>query len=275
MRKRITLALVMACVIAEVSGSKADAFISPAQSPLPAVVPTPAAARAAYGYEIVAIYAHDPKAFTQGLVWDNGVLYESTGLKGQSSLRRVDLKTGKVTQRRAVSSRYFAEGLALFNNQLIQLTWQEKTGFVYDRRTFRQLRTFRYETEGWGLTHDGMQLIMSDGTSVLRFLDPKTFTITRQITVTDNGQPVTRLNELEYVKGEIFANIWQTDLVAHIDPATGHVVGWIDLSGLLTSVEREKTDVLNGIAYDAKGDRLFITGKLWPKLFEIKLVPRP
>lgn len=237
------------------------ATVSAQKSQLPTPVPA-LKAPALYTYQVVATYPHDPKAFTQGLVWDNGVLYESTGLKGQSSLRRVDLKTGRVLQRRVVNSRYFAEGLALLNNQLIQLTWQEKTGFVYDRRTFRQVRTFRYETEGWGLTHDGKQLIMSDGSATLRYLDPKTFAVVRTITVNENGRPISQLNELEYVKGEIFANVWQTNLVAQIDPATGRVVGWIDLSTLLSESERAKTDVLNGIAYDPKGDRLFVTGKL-------------
>lgn len=249
---------------------------SPLPTPLPAIqspIATPAAA-GAYGYEVVATYPHDPEAFTQGLVYDDGVLYESTGLNGRSSLRRVNLQTGEVLQRRDIDPQYFAEGLALFNNQLIQLTWQSNKGFVYDKTSFEPLREWNYPTEGWGLTHDGAQLIMSDGSAILRFLDPATFAVTREITVTDQGQPVMRLNELEYVNGEVFANVWQTDLIARIDPQSGRVLGWIDLGGLLTPAERQGTDVLNGIAYDPAGDRLFVTGKLWPKLFEIKLVPK-
>lgn len=248
------------------------------QSPLPtpalqSPIPTPVIA-AQYGYEIIATYPHDRDAFTQGLVYDNGVLFESTGLNGRSSLRKVNLQTGEVLQRRDIDPLYFAEGLTLFNDQLIQLTWQSNKGFVYDKSTFAPLREWSYPTEGWGLTHDGEQLIMSDGTSTLRFLNPETLAVEREINVTDQGQPVVRLNELEYVNGEIFANVWQTDLIARVDPQTGRVNGWIDLSGLLSPAERIGTDVLNGIAYDPAGDRLFVTGKLWPKLFEIKLVPK-
>lgn len=245
---------------------------SPLASPLQSPIPTPAAVTQ-YGFEVVAAYPHDREAFTQGLVFDDGALYESTGLNGRSSLRKVNLQTGEVLQRRDIDSQYFAEGLTLFNNQLIQLTWQSNKGFVYDMATFAPLREWRYPTEGWGLTHDGRQLIMSDGTATLRFLNPETFAVEREITVTDQGQPVVRLNELEYVRGEVFANVWQTDLIARIDPQTGHVNGWIDLSGLLSPAEQQGADVLNGIAYDAAGDRLFVTGKLWPKLFEIKLAP--
>lgn len=246
---------------------------SPLASPLQSPIPTPAVT-AQNGYEIVATYPHDPEAFTQGLVYDEGVLYESTGLNGRSSLRRVNLQTGEVMQRRDIDPQYFAEGLTLLNNNLVQLTWQSNKGFVYDKATFEPLREWTYPTEGWGLTHDGQQLIMSDGTATLRFLNAETFAVDREITVTDAGQPVVRLNELEYVNGEVFANVWQTDLIARIDPQTGRVLGWIDLSGLLTPAERQGTDVLNGIAYDAAGDRLFVTGKLWPKLFEIKLAPK-
>lgn len=248
-------------------------LVSPLASPLESPLPTPAVA-AQYGYEVIATYPHDREAFTQGLVYDDGVLFESTGLNGRSSLRRVNLQTGEVLQRRDIDPQYFAEGLALFKDRLIQLTWQSNKGFVYDKTSFEPLREWNYPTEGWGLTHDGKQLIMSDGTSTLRFLNPETFAVEREITVTDQGQPVVRLNELEYVNGEVFANVWQTDLVARVDPQTGRVLGWIDLGGLLTPVERMGTDVLNGIAYDPAGDRLFVTGKLWPKLFEIKLVPR-
>ncbi len=247
--------------------------VAPLVSPLQSPIPTPAVA-AQYGYEIIAAYPHDREAFTQGLVYDEGVLFESTGLNGRSSLRRVNLQTGEVLQRRDIDPQYFAEGLALFDGRLIQLTWQSNKGFVYDKTTFEPLREWSYPTEGWGLTHDGKQLIMSDGSATLRFLNPETFAVEREVTVTDAGQPVARLNELEYVNGEIFANVWQTDLVARIDPQTGRVLGWIDLSDLLTPVERQGTDVLNGIAYDPAGDRLFVTGKLWPKLFEIKLLQK-
>ncbi len=245
---------------------------SPLVSPLQSPIPTPAA-DAQYGFEVVAAYPHDREAFTQGLVFDDGALYESTGLNGRSSLRKVNLQTGEVLQRRDIDLQYFAEGLTLFNNHLIQLTWQSNKGFVYDKTTFAPLREWRYPTEGWGLTHDGRQLIMSDGTATLRFLNPETFAVEREVTVTDQGQPVVRLNELEYVRGEVFANVWQTNLIARIDPQSGHVNGWIDLSGLLPPAEQQGADVLNGIAYDAAGDRLFVTGKLWPKLFEIKLAP--
>jgi glutaminyl-peptide cyclotransferase len=222
---------------------------------------------------VINIYPHDPSAFTQGLIYTNGVLYESTGLNGRSSLRRVALETGEVLQRRDIPQEYFAEGLTLFDDRLIQLTWQNRVGFVYDQDTFQPTGTFSYTSEGWGITHDSSQLIMSDGSATLRFLDPQTFEVQRAVTVTSDGQPVVRLNELEYVNGEVWANVWQTDLVARVDPQTGRVLSWIDLSGLLTPEERASTDVLNGIAYDAASERLFVTGKLWPKLFEIRLVP--
>jgi glutaminyl-peptide cyclotransferase len=228
---------------------------------------------AVYGYEVVHTYPHDPGAFTQGLVFVDGVLYESTGLNGHSSLRKVKLETGEVLQRREVDAQYFAEGLTEWRGTLIQITWQTHVGFVYDLATFAPKRTFNYTGEGWGLTHDRTRLIMSDGTSSLRFLDPVTLAETGRVTVTDRGQPVTRLNELEVVNDEIFANVWGTDSVVRIAPATGRVTGWIDFTGLLPSADRTpSTDVLNGIAYDAKGDRLFVTGKQWPKLFEVRLM---
>jgi glutaminyl-peptide cyclotransferase len=230
-------------------------------------------APAVYGYEIVHTYPHDPSAFTQGLIFVDGVLYESTGLNGHSSLRKVKLETGEVLQRRDVDAQYFAEGLTEWQGTLIQITWLTRVGFVYDLATFAPTRTFNYTGEGWGLTHDRTRLIMSDGTSALRFLDPVTLAETGRVTVTDRGQPVTRLNELEVVKDEIFANVWGTDSVVRIAPATGQVTGWIDFTGLLPRADRTpSTDVLNGIAYDAKSDRLFVTGKQWPKLFEVRLV---
>jgi glutamine cyclotransferase len=251
----------------------ARATPTPALAPTAAPTQTPPASVLTYTYEVVNIYPHDPGAFTQGLIYTDGVLYESTGLNGRSSLRRVALETGEVLQKRDVAEQYFAEGLTLFDNRLIQLTWQNRVGFVYDKESFEPTGTFSYTTEGWGITHDGSQLIMSDGSAMLRFLDPQTFEVQREVQVTDNGTPVVRLNELEYVNGEVWANVWQTDLVARVDPQTGRVLSWIDLSGLLTPEERASADVLNGIAYDSAGDRLFVTGKLWPKLFEIRLIP--
>ncbi len=225
-------------------------------------------------YRIVHTYPHDSSAFTQGLVYVDGMLYEGTGLPGRSSIRMVDLTTGRVLQKYDLPAQYFGEGLTDWGNNLIELTWQSHIGFVYDRFSFRLLRTFTYPWEGWGLTHDSRHLILSDGTAVLRLLDPSTFQPVGQITVTDQGKPVLNLNELEYIHGEIFANIWQTDKIARISPVTGKVLAWIDLAGLLPASQRQSSDaVLNGIAYDSKHDRLFVTGKLWPKLFEIKIVP--
>ena len=228
-----------------------------------------------YTYEVINSYPHDPAAFTQGLVYHQGVLYESTGLNGQSSLRQVELTTGIVLKKVGVSSEYFAEGLALFNNRLYQLTWQNQKTLVYDFTTFAPLTPFSYSGEGWGLTNNNQSLIMSNGSNQIRFVDPETFQTQRTINVTDQDRPVNQLNELEYIKGEIFANIWLTDRIARIDPATGKVTGWINLAGLLAPEDRTRpVDVLNGIAYDEVGDRLFITGKLWPKLFQIKLISR-
>jgi len=223
---------------------------------------------------IINAYPHDRDAFTQGLVFENDVLYEGTGLRGRSTLRRVDLKTGEILQVRKLPDHLFGEGIAVFGERIIQLTWQAGIGFVYDRSRFELLSEFRYPTQGWGITHDGKRLIMSDGTSTLRILNPVTFEEIGRIEVLDRDGPVARLNELEYVKGEIYANVWQTDRIARIAPDTGEVVGWIDLTGILKPEDRiEPVDVLNGIAYDADNDRLFVTGKLWPELFEIELVP--
>jgi len=227
-----------------------------------------------YTYQIVRSYPHDPSAFTQGLQYVDGVFYEGTGLNGKSSIRKVAIETGKVLQQRSVSAEHFGEGITVFKNDLIELTWQTHVAFVYDKATFQPKKQFSYPGEGWGLTSDGTNLIMSDGSNELRILDPVTFVEKRRIAVTAAGAPLRNLNELEYVKGEIFANIWQTDYVARIAPDTGKVVGYIDLRGLLTASERANTDVLNGIAYDAEHDRLFVTGKLWPKVFEIKIVKK-
>ena len=236
----------------------------------------PASSRApVYTYQIVRAYPHDTEAFTQGLEYLDGFLYEGTGWNGRSSIRKVKLETGDVVQRRAVGREHFGEGITIWKDDLFELTYTSQIAFVYDRRTFVPKKTFSYVGEGWGLTHDATSLIMSDGTSALRFLDPATFRERRRVTVTDGGVPVKSLNELEFVKGDIYANVWTTDFIARIDPATGRVTGWIDLRGLLPLREQVSDAVLNGIAYDAAGDRLFVTGKLWPRLFEIKLVRQP
>ncbi len=226
-----------------------------------------------YTYRIVNSYPHDPKAFTQGLVYHNGFLYEGTGLEGQSSLRKVELRTGRVLQIRKLAPELFGEGITLWQDKIYQLTWRNGICFVYERDSFRSITEFRYPGEGWGLTHDGKHLIMSDGSDTLTFRDPDTFAVVKRLRVKAEGVPVRNLNELEYVEGEIYANVWQTDMIARISPTTGEVVGWIDLSGLLSEREAQNAEVLNGIAYDPKEKRLFVTGKLWPKLFEIKLMP--
>ncbi|MGB8479249.1 MAG: glutaminyl-peptide cyclotransferase [Acidobacteriaceae bacterium] len=225
-------------------------------------------------YRIVHMYPHDTNAFTQGLVFVNGMLYESTGLFGQSSLRMVDLASGRVLQQHDLAANYFGEGLTEWNGQLIQLTWQSHLGFVYDTFSFRTIRTFTYPWEGWGLTHDSRHLILSDGTSVLHLLDPSTFKPVGKIQVTAEGKPVLNLNEMEYIHGEIYANIWETNRIARISPSTGKVIEWIDLSGLRpAAVQQNDNAVLNGIAYDSQHDRLYVTGKLWPNLYEIQLIP--
>jgi glutamine cyclotransferase len=222
-----------------------------------------------YSYKVINAYPHDEKAFTQGLVFEGGRLYEGTGIQGASTLRKVKLETGGILQLHRLPGEFFGEGITIYGNRIIQLTWQSRTGFVYDKHSFRVLRKFRYQTEGWGITHDGERLIMSDGTATLYFLDPETFKHIGQVTVLDAQGPVNGLNELEYVRGEIYANVWTKNLIARISPKTGAVVGWIDLGGLCTW-----NGVLNGIAYDTKGDRLLVTGKLWPYIYEIKLIPK-
>jgi glutaminyl-peptide cyclotransferase len=227
------------------------------------------------GYRTVREFPHDPKAFTQGLIYLNGALYESTGLEGHSSLRKVHLETGRVLQEIKIPDRFFAEGLTDWQQCLVQLTWQSHIGFVYGLFNFEKLREFSYPGEGWGLTHDGKNLIMSDGSSTLRYLDPVTYQTVRMLHVTADGSAVNNLNELEYVRGEIYANIWESDAIARISPVTGNVLHWVDMTGLLSAADRAgQPDVLNGIAYDRQNDRLFVTGKLWPKLFEIKIVDR-
>ena len=224
-------------------------------------------------HEVVRSFPHDPDAFTQGLLVRDGFLYESTGQKGRSSLRKVEIETGKVVQRLAVGNQYFAEGLAAWGAQLIQLTWETNLGFVYDRATFKQLRTFTYKGEGWGLADDGKRLVMSDGSPNLRFLNPDTLAEIGRVRVLDGPTAVENLNELEVVKGDIFANVWLTDRIAVIAPATGRVTAWLDLKGLMPG-QANPDAVLNGIAYDAARDRLFVTGKLWPRMFEIRVIRR-
>jgi glutamine cyclotransferase len=230
-----------------------------------------------YSYKIIKTFPHDPGAFTQGLVYyKDNILYEGTGMWGESSLRKVELETGKVLQIHRLPSDLFGEGIVVWKDKIIQLTWQHRKGFVYDRETFTLLREFTYPTEGWGITHDGSRLIMSDGSATLFVWDPETLQEIGRIDVRDQNGPVARLNELEYINGLIYANVWQTDRIAIIQPDTGRVVGWIDLAGLLKPEDRSsKVDVLNGIAYDAQGDRLFVTGKYWPKLFQIQLIKSP
>jgi glutaminyl-peptide cyclotransferase len=234
------------------------------------------AAPPVYGYKVVKAYPHDPEAYTQGLIYRDTFLYESTGRNGRSTLRKVKLETGEVLQQQRLDPKYFAEGLTDWNGRLIQLTWRSNLGFEYDAATFRLERTFHYMGEGWGLTHDGERLIMSDGSDTLRFLDAVTFQERGRLSVRDGSLSVGNLNELEFVGGEIYANVWHTDRIARISPESGRIVGWIDLTGLLPKVyQLEPEAVLNGIAYDAAGDRLFVTGKLWPRLFEITLERRP
>jgi glutamine cyclotransferase len=257
---RLPLASALAVVVGLAAGLAAGFAAAPTPTPV-------------YGYKIIHVYPHDHNAFTQGLEYRDGFLYEGTGLNGKSSLRKVDLESGKVLQEIRLDSQYFGEGITLLDRRIIELTWESHRGFVYDRTTFQSIRTFEYPGEGWGLANDGRQIYMSDGTAQIRSWNPSTLQETSRITVHDGQTTIQSLNELEFVNGEIYANIWQTDRIARIAPADGHVSGWIDLSGLLPAADlAQGADVLNGIAYDAPGNRLFVTGKLWPKLFEIQLV---
>lgn len=232
-----------------------------------------------YTYEIVKTFKHDSKAFTQGLVFHNGFLYESTGQKGDSTVRKVEINSGRVLQKQDLSDDYFAEGMTILNDRIYQVTWQENTAFVYDVNDFKLLKELKYQGEGWGLTDDGTNLIMSDGTHVIRIVDPETFKTTRTLVVLDeNGKPLLNLNELEYVKGEIWANVWHSEQIgkpnhiARIDQNSGKLLGWINLQGISPDdVERDNENTLNGIAYDETGDRIFVTGKKWRNLYEIKL----
>ncbi|MYN07319.1 glutaminyl-peptide cyclotransferase [Pseudoduganella aquatica] len=255
------------------SSTKVVGRLAAAGLALFASLATAQAAVPVYGYEIKHSYPHDPQAFTQGLLFQNGILYESTGLNGRSSVRKVALETGKVLQKTDIPAQFFGEGITAVGNVIIGLTWTSQTGFIFDSETLQLKQTFSYPGEGWALATDGERLYMSDGTAYIRVLDPKTMQQTRRIRVTADGEPVTQINELEWVEGQIYANIWQTDKIARIDPFSGRVMGWIDLSGLAAKagIESGSDNVLNGIAYDSAKRRLFVTGKLWPKLFEIEL----
>jgi glutamine cyclotransferase len=248
-------------------------LVIPTSAQVPAI--PPAGSRVpVYNYTVVHSYPHDPDAFTEGLEFHDGFLYESTGLNGKSSIRKVKLETGEVLQNRNLSRDYFGEGITFWKDDLFQLTWISEIAFVSDAKTFASKKSFNYKGEGWALTHNTEELVMSDGTPQLRFIDPVTFKERRRITVTDAGIPIKYLNELEWIKGEIFANVYTTDYIARIDPASGRVTGWIDIRGMLPR-QNDGNTVPNGIAYDARGDRLFVTGKYWPMLFEIKIARRP
>jgi glutamine cyclotransferase len=261
-KKRLFPALVIAAIVA-------------AATCIAIANPTATNSTPVLDYRVVNAYPHDKAAFTQGLAYDKGILFEGTGLYGQSTLRKVNLQTGTVIERVRLPDLYFGEGIAIWNDRLVQLTWQSGRGFIYDKKSLRQISNFTYETEGWGITSDGERLIMSDGTDDLYFLDPETLIVTGKMEVKDGAHPVRGINELEYINGEIFANIWPTDKIAIISPQTGAVRAWIDLHGILPLEDRLRgVDVLNGIAYDALNDRIFVTGKLWSKLFEIELVAR-
>jgi glutamine cyclotransferase len=243
---------------------------------LPAAPVVVQAAVPTYGYTVVRSYPHDKQAFTEGLLYRDGFLYESTGLNGKSSIRKVDLASGKILQSKDIPPQYFGEGLTVWGDTLVGLTWQTQTGFVFDLKTFEFKSQFSYPGEGWGLTQNGKELIMSDGTSTLRFLDPKTFLEVRRVKVTADGIAVDQLNELEVVEGEILANIWHTNTIARIDPASGKITGWIDFGKLYPDAGKGPNgeNVMNGIAYDAEKKRLFVTGKHWPKIYEVKIGPR-
>ena len=269
------LVLAATCSLAQepsVSGTSPAPREKSGEGALPSSTQLPAGVTPVYDFKIVNTYPHDPGAFTQGLVFDNGFLLESTGLMGKSTLRRVELETGRVLQSYTLPGDYFAEGLTRWQDKLIQLTWKSGVAFVYDKQSFAKQAELRYQTEGWGITNNEKALIMSDGSAVLRFLNPHSFKLIRRIVVRDRGRLISNLNELEYIEGEIFANVWLKDKVARISPVTGRVLGWIDLHRLRNALGPVRNiDVLNGIAYDSIQKRIFVTGKLWPKLFEIRI----
>ena len=261
LRLILVLAWALSCLQCQ-AGANSD---RPANTAANAVVPK-------YSYQIVNIWPHDSNAFTQGLILMDGKLLESTGQEGRSSLRSVELETGKILKKVDVPEPYFAEGIAVLNGKVYQLTWQHHLGFIYDSQNFQRVGEFNYDGEGWGLTTDGNSLILSDGSNRIRFIDPSSFRVTKTITVLDGRAPVRELNELEFVQGEIYANIWHDDRIATIDSQSGRVTSWIDLTGLIPRNELPDPEaVLNGIAYDQANNKLYVTGKLWPRLFEIKV----
>ena len=228
-----------------------------------------------FGYKIVNTYPHNRASFTQGLVFNKGILYESTGLNGRSAVKIVDIKTGRTIKSHELPNKYFGEGIAVVDNKIIQLTWRSKMGFIYNKETLKLIKKFSYQTQGWGITYDGKYLIMSDGSAMLYFMDPNTFKVIGTLEVYGDSGKVSKLNELEYIDGEIYANIWGEEKIARISPKTGRVTAWIDLSGLLSDKDSElRIDVLNGVAFNSENGNLYVTGKLWPKLFEIELVPK-
>ena len=272
MSVRLSLLALLASSLVVACGASSSA---PPEPQARAAAPAAAKGPEQWTYEIVRSHPHDPAAFTQGLTMADGHLYEGTGLHGQSSLRRVDLQTGAALQQIALDGRYFGEGVAVVGDRIVQLTYQTEVGFVYDRKTFTLLREFKYRGEGWGLTYDGQRLVMSDGSDTLRFWNPETFEEQGRLRVRDGDMAVERVNELEYVDGALYANIWQEDRIARIDPKTGIVTAWIDMQNLLTATERSRgVDVLNGIAHDPKTGHFLITGKLWPWVFEVKFVKK-
>ena len=267
-RLAVASALLAACKGEQPASAAPDTAAAPATPAAPAGAPT-------YGYTVVRTLPHDPTAFTEGLFILDGQLYEGTGLVGKSEVRRADLGTGVVQQRRVLPEPYFGEGISIVGNRLYELTWKHGKAFVYDAKTFAPVDTFSYAGQGWGLTTDGTSLYMTDSTARIRVLDPKTFAVQRTIDVNDGGSPVSMVNELEWYKGELLANVWQSSQIARIDPKTGAVTGWIDLTGILAPADKNgEEDVLNGIAYDAAADKLYVTGKNYSKLYQIAIKPR-
>ncbi len=266
------------------SQQTAPAEASPSESEAPKPAPTDNAEPPAqpqgpqvphYRYKVIKTYAHDANNFTQGLVYQDGFLYEGTGLYGRSILIKRDFESGQIVKQTRLPDRYFGEGITLFGDRIVQLTWRSRAGFSYDKETFRQIGTFTYDSQGWGLTHDGKRLILSDGTATIRFLDPNTYAETGRIQVRDEGRPIRQVNELEYIDGHIYANIWPTDYIAIIAPQSGRVTGWIDLTGLYTPPPNNNNNIVaNGIAYLPETKHLLVTGKRWPKMYEIVLVPQ-
>lgn len=268
----IALVVAVGAVLLVLALMRSDPTSQPASAISNQPSPLPDGRALQASYEVVNSYPHDPTSFTQGLLWKNGGFYESTGMYDHSKLRRLEFPSGKVLKEIKLDPEIFAEGLALVDSRLIQLTWKSHRGFVYDVETFRLLQEFAYDTEGWGLTYDGKNLILSDGSSDLFYFDPQTLKPIKKLPVRMNGQPVLELNELEFIEGEIWANVWQTDLILRIDPSTGHVTSFLNLKGILAPSDRKGTeDVLNGIAYDGDQKHIFVTGKLWPRIFEIRL----